>query len=194
MTSAKQSEKDSKSSGKPAVTRQADNSRINQETPRQNRTANNESVTSSRITTSNPNTGNSALSGVATGEQIKWQVISGGGGSASSSSYMLTGTIGQPVVGHSNSASYAVNAGFWQNFSTSGGCCIGDRGNVNGDAMDAVDISDVIYLVDYSFGTGPAPTCIDEADVNGDGTLDISDLVYLVDYSFGSGPPPVACP
>ncbi len=161
MTSAKQSEKDSKSPAKPAVTTKSDNS---------------------------------ALSGVATGEQINWQVISGGGGSASSPNYMLTGTIGQPVVGHSTSASYAVNAGFWQNFSSSGGCCIGDRGNVNGDAMDAVDISDVIYLVDYSFGTGPAPGCTEEADVNGDGTLDISDLVYLVDYSFGTGPPPVACP
>ncbi len=74
------------------------------------------------------------------------------------------------------------------------GCCIGMRGNVNGDSEDVVDITDLIYLVDYSFGTGPAPACDEEADVNGDGAVDIGDVIYLVDYSFGSGPAPVACP
>jgi hypothetical protein len=73
-------------------------------------------------------------------------------------------------------------------------CCVGMRGNVNNDPLDLVDISDLIYLVEYSFGTGPAPVCTEEADVNGDGTLDVSDMIYLVDYSFGDGPAPVACP
>jgi len=71
-------------------------------------------------------------------------------------------------------------------------CCIGQRGDVNGDGT--LDITDLIFLVDYSFGSGPAPACPEEADVNGDGTVDITDLIYLVDYSFGTGPAPVACP
>ncbi len=75
-----------------------------------------------------------------------------------------------------------------------GGCCIGIRGNVDGDSGNAIDIADVIYLVDYSFGNGPAPSCTEEADVNADGGIDVSDLIYLVDYSFGSGPAPLACP
>ncbi len=74
------------------------------------------------------------------------------------------------------------------------GCCVGLRGNADNDPLDQVDISDVIFMVDYSFGDGPIPECIEEADVNGDGTFDISDIIYLVDYSFGDGPPPVGCP
>ncbi len=71
-------------------------------------------------------------------------------------------------------------------------CCIGQRGDVNGDG--GTDLSDLIFMVDYSFGGGPAPDCSDEADVNGDGGVDLSDLIYLVDYSFGGGPAPIACP
>ncbi len=73
-------------------------------------------------------------------------------------------------------------------------CCVGIRGNVDGDAGNSIDIADVIYLVDYSFGSGPAPACAEEADVNADGGIDVTDLIYLVDYSFGSGPAPLACP
>ncbi len=73
-------------------------------------------------------------------------------------------------------------------------CCVGIRGNVDGDPGDAVDIGDLVYLVEYSFAGGPAPSCDEEADVNGDSTVDIGDLVYLVEYSFSGGPAPVSCP
>jgi PKD repeat protein len=73
-------------------------------------------------------------------------------------------------------------------------CCVGLRGNIDHDPSDNVDISDLIYLVDYSFGSGDAPYCDEEADVNGDGNVDIGDVVYLADYSFNDGPPPVSCP
>lgn len=77
------------------------------------------------------------------------------------------------------------------------GCCLGDRGNVDGDLADEVNISDVLYFVDYIFLSppGPAPVCDVEADVDGSGDLDISDLLYLVDYSFATppGPAPVSC-
>lgn len=74
------------------------------------------------------------------------------------------------------------------------GCCEGPmRGNVNGDGGDQIDISDLVYLVDYMFTGGPAPPCDEEADVNGDGGIDISDLVYLVDYMFTGGAQPPGC-
>ncbi|HKK22003.1 MAG TPA: SBBP repeat-containing protein, partial [candidate division Zixibacteria bacterium] len=74
-------------------------------------------------------------------------------------------------------------------------CCTGIRGNVDGDAADAVDIADVIFFVEYSFAdpSGPEPPCPDEADVDGNGTVDVADLIYLVDYMFNSGPPAVPC-
>ncbi|HKK19996.1 MAG TPA: PKD domain-containing protein, partial [candidate division Zixibacteria bacterium] len=77
---------------------------------------------------------------------------------------------------------------------STGACCVGLRGNIDGSADGNVDISDLIYLVDYSFSDGPEPPCTEEADVNGDRAVDISDVIYLVDYSFGDGPAPVSCP
>ncbi len=78
------------------------------------------------------------------------------------------------------------------------GCCKGIRGNIDSDPSDIIDISDIVYLVGYSFvlPSGPAPACNEEADVNGDSILDISDIVYLVTYSFAipQGTPPVICP
>ncbi|MDH3937559.1 MAG: hypothetical protein OEV68_09520 [candidate division Zixibacteria bacterium] len=76
--------------------------------------------------------------------------------------------------------------------------CYGIRGNVNGSRCDCniIDISDLVFLIDYMFQNGPEPPNWDEADINGSGTLpiDISDLVYLIDYMFSGGPPPPDCP
>ncbi len=75
-------------------------------------------------------------------------------------------------------------------------CCVGIRGNIDRDPSETVDITDLIYLVDYQFGAppGPVPPCPDEADVNGDSVLDVADLIYMVDFMFGSGPAPSSCP
>jgi len=59
--------------------------------------------------------------------------------------------------------------------------------------LNGIDISDLVYLVDYMFNQGPPPPCFEEADVNCDGSLDISDLVWIVDYMFTGGPPPCRC-
>jgi hypothetical protein len=72
-------------------------------------------------------------------------------------------------------------------------CCVGMRGNVDGDPNDVVDISDLIYFVDWSNSVGPPPSCMEEADVNGDGDVNSADLIYLVDYAMNDGPPPVSC-
>lgn len=75
----------------------------------------------------------------------------------------------------------------------SSGCCVGDRGNVDGDGEDLVNIVDVTHLAAYLFGDGPAPPCLDEADVAVDGVANIVDLTYLVAYLFGGGPAPGPC-
>lgn len=77
-----------------------------------------------------------------------------------------------------------------------GSCCVGQRGNVDGDPEDQLDIADLVYLGDYMFNGGPAPPCWDEADIDGDGgsVIDISDLVYMLEFMFNGGPPPPDCP
>lgn len=76
-------------------------------------------------------------------------------------------------------------------------CCIGSRGNVNNDSNDVVDISDLLFLVDFSFAipAGPAPGCTEEADIDASGSIDVSDLLALVDFMFLTppGPPPANC-
>ena len=76
------------------------------------------------------------------------------------------------------------------------GCCVGIRGNVDGDAGDNVNVADLTFLVDYLFRGGPAPDCQEEANVDGDAgeNVNVADLTYLVDYLFRGGPPPPSCP
>ncbi|MDH4035063.1 MAG: hypothetical protein OEV80_14835, partial [candidate division Zixibacteria bacterium] len=66
-----------------------------------------------------------------------------------------------------------------------------------GDLGDVIDISDLVYMVDFMFNAGPPPPCWEEAELQppfGDEALSISDLVYLVDFMFTGGPPPPDCP
>ncbi|KAA3635133.1 MAG: hypothetical protein DWP97_05395 [Calditrichaeota bacterium] len=78
-------------------------------------------------------------------------------------------------------------------------CCFDVRGNVDNvpfpdvAGVGGIDIADLVYFVDYSFSGGPAPTCMEEADVDNSSTLDIADIVYLVSYMFTSGPAPLNC-
>lgn len=76
------------------------------------------------------------------------------------------------------------------------GCCIGNRGNIDNDPYDEVNIADLVYLTDYMMNDGPEPVCMEEANVDGspDEAVNIADLVYLADFMFNQGPPPLPCP
>jgi hypothetical protein len=62
------------------------------------------------------------------------------------------------------------------------------RGDANGDGV--IDISDVVYLINYLFIHGPAPVPLAAGDATCDGVVDASDLVYLLNYLFAHGPAP----
>ncbi len=66
-------------------------------------------------------------------------------------------------------------------------------GDANGDG--ALDISDAVYLIQYIFAGGPAPTpyAVCSGDANCDGSVDISDAVYLIQYIFSGGAAPCSC-
>lgn len=63
-------------------------------------------------------------------------------------------------------------------------------GDVNGDLE--VNLIDILYLIDYIYGTpvGPEPTPISTGDVNSDGDINLIDVLYLIDYIYGTPPGP----
>lgn len=72
-------------------------------------------------------------------------------------------------------------------------CCIGMRGNIDNDSEQVVDISDLVYFVDFQFRAGDAPVCFEESDLIVDAIIDIADLVFMVDYQFRNGDAPPDC-
>ena len=72
-------------------------------------------------------------------------------------------------------------------------CCLGSRGDLNGDGNDA-NILDLTSIIDSIFRGGSDPGCPNEADLNGDGVSgNILDLTYLIDAIFRGGTPPPPC-
>lgn len=88
------------------------------------------------------------------------------------------------------------------------------RGDVNASdtlELPAMDISDLVYLINYKFKGGPAPLPFaDQGDVDGKGpygskdipcdkidplsprsSVDLADIIYLINYVYRGGPPPV---
>jgi len=62
-------------------------------------------------------------------------------------------------------------------------------GDVNYDL--AIDITDVVILINFLFRGGPAPVPeLLVGDTNCDGKVTVSDVIYLINYLFKGGPPP----
>lgn len=73
-------------------------------------------------------------------------------------------------------------------------CCIGLRGDFNGNGVNA-DVIDLTYLIDDIFRGGPASPCPEEADINNDGKIStILDLTFLIDVIYRGGAAPDSCP
>ncbi|HEX7402208.1 MAG TPA: dockerin type I repeat-containing protein [candidate division Zixibacteria bacterium] len=61
-------------------------------------------------------------------------------------------------------------------------------GDANGDGT--IDVSDVVFLINYLFRGGSAPDPMPRGDANCDQVVDISDVVFLINYLFRGGPAP----
>ena len=64
-------------------------------------------------------------------------------------------------------------------------CCPGDA-----NFTSTVNVGDAVFLINYIFKGGAAPTVMNWADVNSDCQVNVGDVVFLIAYVFKSGPPP----
>jgi hypothetical protein len=64
-------------------------------------------------------------------------------------------------------------------------------GDANADGI--ANVGDAVYIINYVFKSGAAPTPPDAGDANCDAAANVGDAVYLVNYIFRDGPPP-CCP
>jgi len=72
-------------------------------------------------------------------------------------------------------------------------CCIGIRGDLNGDGQEG-KVLDLTYMINDIFRGGPPPACLMEGDLNIDGQPStVLDLTYLVNWIFRGGPAAGAC-
>ncbi|MDP3023916.1 MAG: M14 family zinc carboxypeptidase [candidate division Zixibacteria bacterium] len=53
-----------------------------------------------------------------------------------------------------------------------------------------LSVSDVVFIINYLFKGGPAPSPLYIADANCDTKVSVSDAVHLINYLFKGGPPP----
>ncbi len=68
------------------------------------------------------------------------------------------------------------------------------RGHKPGDVnlSDTVDVTDIVYLINYKFLGSAAPEPIEAmGDVNADGIINVRDIIYLINYYYRGGPEPL---
>jgi len=66
-----------------------------------------------------------------------------------------------------------------------------ERGDANGDLI--INITDIMYMINYLFRHGPAPISFETGDANCDNDHGILDVVFLINYLYKNGPSP-HCP
>jgi hypothetical protein len=62
------------------------------------------------------------------------------------------------------------------------------RTRINDDTQG--DLSDAVFLLNFLFGGGQAPTCPKAADTNDDAALDLTDAIFFLNFLFGGGESP----
>ncbi len=146
-----------------------------------------------------------ALAQTSTNFDLSWNVLGGGGGTSESASFAAEGTTGQPIVGRSESGSFALDAGFWPGAAgpaepTSTGLppatatptggpptATPPPGGVLGDVdcdgfVTAIDAALILQLNAGLVGSLP---CEDLGDVNSNGTVDSIDASLILQFVAG---------
>ena len=63
------------------------------------------------------------------------------------------------------------------------------------DGLAAINILDIVYLINYKYknGSAPVPYTLCSGDADCDCKIDILDIVYLINYKYKNGPAPCDC-
>jgi hypothetical protein len=61
-------------------------------------------------------------------------------------------------------------------------------GDANGDGN--ISSGDIVYLINYLFVGGPAPSPLEAGDADCSGEITAADVIFLINYLFIGGPPP----
>ncbi len=131
-----------------------------------------------------------AVSTVVFADQVRG-VASSGGTAVGSTSLTLKSTVGN-ISSHEGSSAVDVQSGYWNKRMALGGCdCIPGDADNNG----AINVLDIIYLIDYKFKSGPEPLpyAICSGDVDCNCIVNVIDIIALIDYKFKDGPAPCDC-
>jgi hypothetical protein len=72
------------------------------------------------------------------------------------------------------------------------GSCCNKAGDANNDTK--VNVGDAVFMINYVFKAGPAPSCKAQGDANADTKLNVGDAVYLINFVFKAGPAPKCGP
>jgi hypothetical protein len=123
------------------------------------------------------------LSSPALGYKMVTDALDGFGGESESDNYRIPVNSGgqASAVGISVGVTFGTNAGFVYASHVKHG-----DANANG----LVDLSDVIYLLNYLFRNGPLPCPMEAGDANCNGLVDLSDAIFLLNYLFKGGAAP----
>ncbi len=70
-------------------------------------------------------------------------------------------------------------------------CCV-LAGDANNDRT--VNVGDAVFIVNFIFKGGLAPSCMQSADGNGDATVNVGDAVYVINFVFKEGDAPICGP
>lgn len=127
---------------------------------------------------------------------IDWYVIASGGGHTESENHGVDGTVGQAIVGQSESENFGIKSGFWAGGEPSGGDCAYVPGDCNHNTIP-LELGDVIAMIGMYRGSVVPPyecSCpphgdnfTPTADPNGNCTAnELSDVVTEIGAYRGS--------
>jgi hypothetical protein len=121
--------------------------------------------------------GGTALAMSSANYDLPWDVLSGGGGDRSSSSYILSDSVGQSsAIGLSQSTNYQLGGGFWYGVSPT--TFIPGDANEDGviNVLDMTKVARIILLLDPE---------TPGADCNLDGSINVIDMTCIARIILG---------
>jgi len=134
--------------------------------------------------------GENVSSGESDNYRIDWQVMPGAVGTGSSTSYGSSITVGQTSTGAGESESYKSSTGYYEISASPCDCESGEA-----DGISPINILDVVYLINFKYKSGPAPSpyALCNGDADCDCAVNILDVVYIINFKYKSGPAPCDC-